>query len=262
MAVRYVLKIMTIILIVLIVTSSLLNCCDAIRLNKYRNRFNNEYKDEIISLVKENINELTQFINEIEDNNISYDISIKKKENVIIGKDKDANVEIKYNQELKDYIFNKFKLNYVYFDNMGKNLISFNIDDGTGTDTMFYYSKDNSDLYYWSEERLKSYNERNSKYIDIKEKNWRICLWISSYLYKKNNELFLTYNYKEGIYTEKIIDKWYYCEDTWDHFPSINYVVDDLKTMGRYDEVMSILSNDYWSDISYKDIGFESTLKD
>ena len=176
-------------------------------------------KEDIIYLVKNNIEELTQLINEIDANNINRDFSIEKNRDIVYGQDN----EIKYNRTLKNYIFDKFNLIYIYFDSEHE-LISFNI-SGIWTDNykLFYYSENDSDLYNWDKTEK---NAANSGYVDVKGDNWRVCLFA-----------------RHGIYTEKIIDNWYYCEDCYGLFTPINYIDDGLKAMGRFDEVMSRIQN-------------------
>lgn len=171
--------------------------------------FNN--KEEIIALIKENIddlNELTQEIYNKFNNGNKFYIIIENKTF------KTFNHSFEYKTLLSYRVFNKFKIDFiaVHYD---EKRVKYSVRTKFGTYVGFYYDL-NDNKNYEGGTALKT--GKLTSYFELKEKT--ALLW----------------QFKSGWYTEKISDNWYYYEDDWEYLNLIKYIYDDIINIGTLSE--------------------------
>ena len=169
-------------------------------------------KEEVIITVKENIDDLNKFTQEI------YYNFYKKKdffitiENKFIKKWNNSN---EYKTKLSNRIFKICKLNYIAID-YNENKIKFSVKCRFGTYCGFYYSFNNNKNYEKINESIKK--DRYTSYFEL------------------GKETALIWQMKSGWYTEKIYNNWYYYEDDWDYLNFIKYIYDDIVNISTFSE--------------------------
>lgn len=178
-------------------------------------------KNEMITTIKSEIDDFNELNNDLfsQYGNIKY---------FNIGCDY-TNGNLKYESELKNKLFEKFSIKEIFCDTQ-ENLVHYIIDTKLSTTYSFYYTKDDKKNLYSYENEKDLIND--DCYI-LEYNNWAIMI------YKKSRGR----SWYHSIYTEKITDNWYYLEDYWYSFEAMKYIKNDLKKIGKYDEVIALTTN-------------------
>ena len=164
-------------------------------------------KNEIIQLVKENIEELNILTKEIYsefNNNKRFFVYIDNK----IFRDKS---DYEYKTELSKRVFKKLRIDYVRIGYDEKN-VKYVVKNKFGDVCGFYYSFDNEKNYYSFDKNTMDQIKEDGRYLEFDD---RTALFDS----------------RHGWYTEKICDNWYFFEQDWDNLNFIKYIYDDINNM-------------------------------
>lgn len=165
-------------------------------------------KEEVIYAVKDEVEILNEFINEVIKMPIATFSIIEKPKTKKVFKN-----SISLDISNIDQIFEKFKIKYISIYKKDK-ILKFEVKFNTFSNYCgFYYSYDNNAIY--------DNQDWKDEYPLIHKNNWTL-LFESRY----------------GWYTEKICDNWFYYENYEGPRKVIGYIEDDLKDMGYYDRII------------------------
>lgn len=182
----------------------------------------NKYdKNEMITTIKSEIDDL---------NDLNKDLLSKygDKKGFNIG-NKSMNNCVEYETSLKNKLFTDLNIKEINY--IGQySIMHYTIDTKLSTTYSFYYTKDDKKNLYSYENEKDLIND--DCYI-LEYNNWAIMI------YKKSRGR----SWYHSIYTERITDNWYYLEDYWYSFEAMKYIKNDLKKIGKYDEVIALIGD-------------------
>ena len=161
-------------------------------------------KEQVINAIKENIENLEVFNNEITNKFKTFDII----ENSLF---KTYHTSKEYKTQLSEKMFKNMKLkdiSIIYDDKR----IKYSTRNKFGTHCGFYYSFDDDKNYIgFSEDTMKELKEKGM-YLEFGDRTALIDL-------------------RGGWYTEKVCDNWYFYEQDYDNYNFMKYIYDDINNM-------------------------------